>query len=296
MSSFLKYSICMCNYNMADTIETALRSIWDQIDNEYEIVLIDDGSNDNSVEVIRALQKEFTNLRLITLERDSNRKLGFTRNASIYEAKGEYVLLHIDCDDITAPHIKDFVKIFHDIEKGMKGKFLLSGQPIQMAKREFLLTIGPYRNINRGEDRDMLSRLAARNAYLPLLHKSIKTRLPKSIKERIYRVVYYTFDHLRNDFRSGCSLATFLKYEIKYRNRFNIQYRVIRIFLSLPSWLMAKLQGPIQEDKIIEIPEEFAEYRRTHSGTYPEIMKRLGLAVDWASLSAEAKDIFSKAE
>ena len=112
---------------MARTLGKALRSIFEQINPErYEVVLVDDGSNDNSVEVVRALQKEFSNLKLVCLKRDPKRKLGFTRNISIQEANGKYVLLHLDCDDITAPHIQDFVTIFHKIERGMKTDFVLT--------------------------------------------------------------------------------------------------------------------------------------------------------------------------
>ena len=110
MSRAIRYSICMCNYNMASTLEKALRSILEQIDpDSYEVVLVDDGSKDNSVEIVKSMQKKFSNLKLVCLERDFNRKLGFTRNISVQEANGEYVLLHLDCDDITAPNIQDFV-------------------------------------------------------------------------------------------------------------------------------------------------------------------------------------------
>ena len=113
MNQNVQYSICMCNYNMARTLERALRSILEQIvSSSYEVVLVDDGSKDDSVEIVKKLQQEFANLRLISLKRDPKRKLGYTRNISIREAKGEYVLLHLDCDDITAPHIQDFVNIF----------------------------------------------------------------------------------------------------------------------------------------------------------------------------------------
>ena len=47
-----KYSICICNYNMADTIDKALISVLDQVDERFEILVIDDGSSDDSIKVI----------------------------------------------------------------------------------------------------------------------------------------------------------------------------------------------------------------------------------------------------
>ena len=74
-SNKLKYSICVCNYNMADTINAALTSVLDQIDDNYEVLVVDDGSTDNSVEIIKVLQKKYNNLRLLSLKRDNKREL-----------------------------------------------------------------------------------------------------------------------------------------------------------------------------------------------------------------------------
>ena len=112
-----KYTICIPNYNMADTIDRAVTSVVEQLDDEYEILIIDDGSNDKSDKVIVELEKKFSSVRSILLKRDKNRQLGETRNYSIYAALGEYVLLHIDADDVWDPYLKDLVKLFHILEK-----------------------------------------------------------------------------------------------------------------------------------------------------------------------------------
>ena len=59
------YSVCIPNYNMSDTIERALKSVLNQLDNRYEVLVVDDGSSDNSVEIVSKLCKEFDILRLI---------------------------------------------------------------------------------------------------------------------------------------------------------------------------------------------------------------------------------------
>ena len=38
------YSVCVCNYNMAETLEVSLKSVLDQLDERYEVVVVDDGS------------------------------------------------------------------------------------------------------------------------------------------------------------------------------------------------------------------------------------------------------------
>jgi glycosyltransferase involved in cell wall biosynthesis len=280
---------------MEGTLERALTSILSQIDDRFEVVIVDDGSSDQSVKVIERLQKNHPSLRLIGLPRDPNRKLGFTRNISIQEARGEFVLLHLDCDDITAPYIKEFVNVFHQIEGRMDSDFLLSGRPIQMARRDFLLQHGPYRNIHRGEDRDMWVRLAELKAYIPLEHTSFKTILPKSRQERFYRVIYYTFDHLRNDFRKGLKLGTFLHYEIERPERFTLPTRIVRLILMLPAWVWAKIDGPMPETEIFKDPDDFAAYRVKNGGTFSEVMYRVGGEPDWTNFNAEAREIFDPA-
>ena len=55
------YSVCICNYNMADTLEVSLRSVLDQLDERYEVIVIDDGSKDSSVEILENLSNAYEN-------------------------------------------------------------------------------------------------------------------------------------------------------------------------------------------------------------------------------------------
>lgn len=279
---------------MAQTLEPALRSILDQIDSTFEVVVVDDGSSDDSIKIIQRLQLEYPILKLITLPRDPKRKLGFTRNISIKEARGEYVLLHLDCDDITAPYIKDFTQVFHQVERCMDKDFLLSGKPIQMGRKSFLEKHGPYRNIHRGEDRDLWARLAAISACVPLDNQSMKTRLPKTKADIIYRAVYYTYDHLRNDFRKERSLFKFLYFEFTRPERFSWKMKLVRFIMCGPAWIKAMLEGPLPKTQMMETHEGFGQYRIENERTFPEILQSCGHDPDWSRLSPGARLIFEK--
>ena len=89
----IKFSIIIPNYNKQNYIDECIKSILNQtIDkSKYEIIFIDDGSSDNSLDVINKYQ----NVQVLY----TNRLLaGGARNAGIKQAKGEY-LIFLDSDD-----------------------------------------------------------------------------------------------------------------------------------------------------------------------------------------------------
>jgi len=283
------YSICVCNYNMADTIEMALTSVLDQVDDRFEMVVVDDGSTDNSVVVLKELQRRYASLRLITLRRDPRRKLGLTRNISIREARGTYVLPQIDCDDVYGPHILDFVNVFHQIEHCHGGSFYLKGDKINMAPRDFLLAYGPYRNLFRSEDRDMWIRLAADDTFLPIIHRPFHTRLPKTRRQSIQRALVHGYDQMTYDFRSGTRIASFV--EAQFSRRLD-QKNLLRWALALPAWAAAKRAGPLHYPPAAPQGEAFAAYRARTQGTFSEIMRRFGGEPDYSQFHEDARKLF----
>ena len=102
----------------------------------------------------------------IPLTRDYRRRLGETRNLSIEAARGEYVILHIDADDIWEPYIDSFIRVFHELSKRLEFEnFILSGYQIHMAPRDLLLK-NKYPNVYYTEDRLLCHQLAAKGPYL----------------------------------------------------------------------------------------------------------------------------------
>jgi glycosyltransferase involved in cell wall biosynthesis len=90
----VKYSIAVCNKNMADTLERSLKSILNQIDDRFEMIVIDDGSVDNSVNILKNLSKEYKNLRYLHIEPDKNQKPRFFLSDEIFQ-QNPLFLFHI---------------------------------------------------------------------------------------------------------------------------------------------------------------------------------------------------------
>lgn len=92
-----KLSIIIPVYNVQEYVEKCVLSVAQQnIPHEdYEIILINDGSTDKSLEVINIISKKYSN---ITIHTQKNTGLGGARNTGLELSKGEYVWF-IDSDD-----------------------------------------------------------------------------------------------------------------------------------------------------------------------------------------------------
>lgn len=96
----MKFSIVIPCYNCASTLAETLDSVVSQNYDSYEIVLVNDGSRDNTHDVIENYTKTHNcDIKYICQE---NKGVSCTRNAGIEAASGEYIVF-LDADDIMAP-------------------------------------------------------------------------------------------------------------------------------------------------------------------------------------------------
>lgn len=91
-------SVIIPLYNKEKSITTTLESILAQTYTDYEVVVVDDGSTDNSANIVRKLSNE--KIRLIS---QPNGGVSAARNAGIMAAKGDYIAF-LDADDLWAPN------------------------------------------------------------------------------------------------------------------------------------------------------------------------------------------------
>lgn len=92
-----KISVVIPTYNAAQYVGEAIESVLNQTFKDYEIVVVDDGSTDNTEEL---LQKYVDRIRYI---KQKNGGEGAARNRGIREAHGEWVAF-LDADDLWLPH------------------------------------------------------------------------------------------------------------------------------------------------------------------------------------------------
>lgn len=90
-------TVAMAVFNAEPFLEAAVRSILDQSYGDFELLLIDDGSNDNSREICRRFEGEDKRIRGIF--KSKNDGLAVVRNISIIEANGDFLMM-VDADDL----------------------------------------------------------------------------------------------------------------------------------------------------------------------------------------------------
>lgn len=102
------FSVVIPLYNKQEYIQETINSVLNQTFQDFEIIVINDGSTDNSLKIIEQIQNN--RVKIINQE---NKGLSAARNVGIKNAKANYIAF-LDADDLWC---KDFLEsIFHLIE------------------------------------------------------------------------------------------------------------------------------------------------------------------------------------
>ena len=183
-------SVIMPVYNGEKYLAEAMESILAQTFTDFEFLIVDDGSTDDSAEIIQSYEERDNRIRFFQQVRNMGK--ADARNCGIAAAKGEYIT-GMDCDDVSLPERLqkqvDFLQSHPDIGAlGTCGKVvnhdmttLLYYFEVQrqhalialdlfldygflpatvMLRREFLSAVGGYEPGRRAvEDLELLSRL-----------------------------------------------------------------------------------------------------------------------------------------
>lgn len=104
----MKFSVIIPVHNAGKTIQRCIDSLAANRFQDYEIIAVEDGSSDDSWQVLCRLAEEYPQLRIYKNER--NRGVSYTRNQGLERAAGEYICF-TDSDDWVEP---DYLQAFSD--------------------------------------------------------------------------------------------------------------------------------------------------------------------------------------
>ena len=111
----IQLSVIIPMYNVEKYIHKCIYSVVQNNlkSDDFEIIIVDDESPDNSLSIATEIAKEFDNITIIS---QKNKGLGGARNTGIQNAKGKYVLF-LDSDDFYTPNsLETILKIAFDNE------------------------------------------------------------------------------------------------------------------------------------------------------------------------------------
>ena len=161
----MKVSVIVPVFNQEPYICDTLNSIINQNFEDYEIIVIDDGSNDRSLELIHETldASDIPN----TVIHQKNHGVGYSRNKGIDNASGEYIVF-VDGDDIILPnHLKNLYNPDYDfslvqmqkVENTIKSKAFTYNEklsnPKEFIKKELLMEI-PFHFAQMSYKRDLI--------------------------------------------------------------------------------------------------------------------------------------------
>lgn len=255
-------SVIIPLFNKEDYIKNTIKSVLDQSFKDFELIIVNDGSTDNSLEKAQQHLLNFDNYRIISQE---NKGLSATRNRGVREAKGELIAF-LDADDLWH---SDFLKTINllyinfpeasiygtsylekfddktilepkkNIEKQLKNKaFLVEDffhanlfQPIVCqssfaARKKVFQEINYDESIELSEDIDFYikSNLKHKFAYYYNNLSTVLLNIPNQITtSSITNKTIPNFDHYEAEAKNNKSLKKYLDF---YRYNFAIQYKL----------------------------------------------------------------------
>lgn len=120
----MKYTVIIPTYNVEEYIERTIKSVLSQTYKNIEIILINDGSTDGTIDVLKSFEKKDD--RIIVIDK-VNGGVSSARNVGIDKSSGDY-LYFLDGDDVIESTL--FQKIFDVLNSKMEIDFISFGYKI----------------------------------------------------------------------------------------------------------------------------------------------------------------------
>lgn len=181
-------SVIIPVYNGSRFIHKAIESILEQTYKKIELILVDDGSTDNSLSVLNTYKHKYKNIVLIS---QKNQGAGIARNIGLNKASGEF-LMFLDQDDYLE---KNALKKLNQSIKDKKYNFVCFGS-------KFLKKNGHLEAYLKYKEKEILGKDILIDYFLGNSIKMV-------VWNKIYRLEFLDSFNIRFDKNSGAEEALF---------------------------------------------------------------------------------------
>lgn len=130
----MKLSVIVPCYNVSKYVKSCVESIIANKLKDYEIIMVNDGSTDHTLDILKSLSKKYKEIKIVDKE---NGGLSSARNAGIRVSEGEY-LAFVDSDDTVDEEM--FSKM---LEKASGGDFDIVTCGVKMIYTDKTINVGP---------------------------------------------------------------------------------------------------------------------------------------------------------
>lgn len=128
----MRFSIITPAYNESEHIEKCIQSVLNQTFKDYEMIVVDDGSKDDTAEKVELFTQTDKRIKMIRMKK--NVGLTAAKNAALDKVKGEY-LVFVDSDDWILPNmLSDLVEQLNNFEN--VDMFRLMGRKVYSRSKE----------------------------------------------------------------------------------------------------------------------------------------------------------------
>jgi len=163
------FSVVIALYNKEDYIEKTLKSVLNQSYSNFEVIVVNDGSSDNSESIVKSIKNP--KIRFFSIE---NHGAAFARNYGIKKAVANYIAL-LDADDLW--HINHLETLFHLVNEFPKAGMYSTGYNIKIGGKHFKET--KLKGIP-GKYRGVIKNYFESNLYNSIVHSSVVV-IPKHV-------------------------------------------------------------------------------------------------------------------
>ncbi|MBI5323918.1 MAG: glycosyltransferase family 2 protein [Ignavibacteriae bacterium] len=177
------FSVIICTFNRTGLISRAIDSLLNQTEKDWEAVIIDDGSTDNTKEIVNNYLEKQSNINYFF---QKNHGSGYSKNEGLNNSSGQYITF-LDSDDEYLPeHLSNRKKILlahPEIDLLHGGAIIIGnpyvpdienpGKPIHLdncivggtlfIERDTALKIGGFKSLRFGEDYEFYQRALKNN-------------------------------------------------------------------------------------------------------------------------------------
>ena len=110
----MQISIVTASYNYENFIKETIESVISQTYTDWEMIIVDDGSKDNSVNVIKEYCKKDSRINLFQHENGENRGLAQTIQLALEKASGDWIVFLESDDTITKDYLEEKIKVVQE--------------------------------------------------------------------------------------------------------------------------------------------------------------------------------------